>query len=482
MKRTPLFMWTPRLLPLAAALGLAGCMNLAPVHQRPDAPVPATFAADAAGPALQAGDESRAQAQALAWVRSDPLREVIALALSNNRDLQVALLNIERARALYGVQQADLLPTVAASGGGSRTRAAADLTTAGRSQFSNQFNLQAGFTSFELDFWGRVRNLNEAALQQYLQTEESRRNVQLGLVADVSNAWLTLSADLARLQLAQETLRAREKSLALTQRIFELGGTTGLVLAQAQTALETARVDVGTYTSQVARDRNALQLLVGGAVPAALLPGALRPGTHDAAALLPVPAALPSAILLERPDVRAAERGLQAASANIGAARAAMFPTISLTASLGTASNELSGLFDAGNGTWSFAPAIRLPLFDGGRIQANIRVAEVNRQLAVAQYEKAVQGAFREVSDALADRATWADRLGAQKALVDASQKSLDLSQARFNAGTDNYLTVLDAQRTLYTAQQALIGLQLGEQLNRITLYKVLGGAEKLPQ
>lgn len=479
MKANPLI----RVLPLAAALALAGCMNLAPVHQRPDAPVPATLgAADATGPALQASEVARGQAQALGWVRSAPLQQVIALALSNNRDLQVALLNIERARALYGVQQADLLPTVAVSSQGTRARTAADLTTAGRSQLSSQYNVQLGFTSFELDLWGRVRNLNEAALQQFLSTEETRRNVQLGLVADVANAWLTLAADQARLQLAQDTQRGRERSLALTQRIFELGGTSGLVLAQAQSALETARVDVAAFTSQVARDRNALQLLVGGPLPADLWPAALQPGVHEAAALLPVPAPLPSSVLLERPDIRVAERTLQAASANIGAARAALFPTISLTASAGTASNELSGLFGAGNGTWSFAPGIRLPIFDGGRGQANVRVAELNQQVAVAQYEKAVQVAFREVSDALADRATWADRLGAQHALVTASQKALDLSQARFTAGTDNYLTVLDAQRSLYAAQQTLIGLQLAEQLNRITFYKVLGGLQTLPQ
>ena len=482
--------WGAALTALAASAVLAGCVNLAPLYATPPAPVPATVALDAGAAPAQAGDAARAAADALIWVQSPALREVIALALDNNRDLQVALANLERARALYGVQQADSLPTVAATAQGARTRSAADLTASGRAQTTSQFSAQLGFTSYELDLWGRVRNLNAAALQQFLQTAANQRSVEIALVADVANTWLALAADQSRLQLAQNTLATRQKAFALTQRMHELGATSGLVLAQNQTTVESARVDVATFASQVARDRNALQLLVGGPVPPALWPAtpAMRADTQtaptasvtalpQAAALLEILTPLPSSLLLVRPDILAAEHNLRAATANIGAARAALFPTISLTATAGTASNELGGLFAGGNGTWSFAPQIRLPLLDGGRARANVRVADASAQLAVAQYDKTVQGAFREVADALAERAQWNERLQAQAALVAATQKAFDLSQARFKAGVDNYLTVLDAQRSLYTAQQTQISLQLAEQVNRVTLYKVLGGS-----
>ena len=464
----------------AAALSalLTGCVNLAPPYATPTAPVPATVALDTGAALAEAGDAARAAAQALAWVQSPALRETIALALDNNRDLQVALANLERARALYGVQQADSLPTVAATAQGARNRNAADLTASGRAQTASQFSAQLGFVSYELDLWGRVRNLNETALQQFLQTAANRRSVELALVADVANAWLALAADQARLRLAQDTLASRQKAYELTERIHDLGATSGLVLAQNRTTVEVARVDAAAYTALVARDRNALQQLVGGPLPAGLLPAPLDSAeSGDAAALLNVPAPLPSSLLLLRPDIAAAEHGLRAANANIGAARAALFPTIALTATAGTASDALGGLFASGNGTWSFAPQLRLPLLDGGRARANVRVAEAGTQLALAQYDRTVQTAFREVADALAERAQWAERLQAQSALVAATQKAFDLSEARFKAGVDNYLTVLDAQRSLYAAQQSQITLQLAEQLNRITLYKVLGGA-----
>ncbi len=462
---------------LAASAVLAGCVNLAPPYAAPPAAVPATVALDTGAAPAEAGDAARSAAQALAWVQSPALRETIALALDNNRDLQAALASLERARALYGVQQADTLPTVAATAQGTRSRSAADLSAVGRAQTASQFSAQLGFASYELDLWGRVRNLNEAALQQFLQTAANRRSVEIALVADVANTWLALAADQARLRLAQDTLASRQKAYELTERIHELGATSGLVLAQNRTTVESARVDAAAFAAQVERDRNALQLLVGGPVPTALLPAPLdRLEADSAAALLNVPAPLPSSLLLLRPDIAAAENGLRAATANIGAARAALFPTISLTATAGTASDALGGLFASGNGTWSFAPQLRLPLLDGGRARANVRVAEADTQLALAQYDKAVQTAFREVADALAERARWAERLQAQSALVAATQKAFDLSEARFKAGVDNYLTVLDAQRSLYAAQQTQLTLRLAEQVNRITLYKVLGG------
>ena len=476
-RRAPGERVAPWWLTAAIAASLAGCVNLAPLTGTPVAPVPGTVGAGATAAPAQPTAHSLEQAEALAWVQAPQLRQVIALALANNRDLRLALTNIEKARAQYGVQQADRLPTVAASAQANRTRAAQDLTTAGRDQTTSQLVAQIGFVSYELDLWGRVRNLNEAALQQYFLSTENQRNVQVTLVADVANAWLALAADQARLELAQSTLASRRKAFAITQRTYELGATSGLVLAQNQTTVDSARGDVAVYSSQIDRDRNALQLLVGGPVPKALLPGPLASNTPSAAALAELTAPLPSSRLLARPDIQAAEYALRAATANIGAARAALFPTISLTASAGTASNELSNLFGAGNGTWSFVPLVRLPIFDGGRNGANVQVAEANEQLALAQYEKTVQTAFRETADALADRARWAERLEAQASLLAATQKAFDLSEARFKAGVDNYLSVLDAQRSLYAAQQTQITLQLAEQVNRITLYKVLGGS-----
>ena len=483
-----------------ALLALAGCTSLAPDYARPMLPVPATLNATN-GPNGPEGTALAPETGPMGWqefLQEPRLRELVALALQNNRDLRVAVLAIEKARAQYGVEQSNRFPAVGATAAGNRTRTADDLNTSGRSPTSSQYSAQLGFSSYEIDFFGRVKNLNEAALQEFLRTTENRRSVQLSLVAEVANAWLTLDADGRRLQLAQDTLRSRQKSYELTERSHALGAASGLTLAQAQTTVDTARADVAAFTSQVARDRNALALLAGAPVPAALLPDGANPGATasparaasasasvapapslatPAATLLAVPGDLPSSVLLNRPDVRAAEYTLRGAYASIGAARAAFFPSITLTASAGTASNALSGLFDGGNGTWSFAPQIRLPIFDAGRNRANLQIAETARDTALAQYDKAVQTAFREVADALAERATLAERLQAQQSLQAATLKALQLSEARYRLGADSYLPVLDAQRALYSAQQTLIALALAEQANRITLYKVLGGS-----
>ena len=479
MKQQTLTM-RPVMAAVVATALLTAC-NLAPTYQQPAGMVPATVAAQAGAP-VQASEAALSYAQAQAWIQSPQLREVVALALSHNRDLRVALDNMEKARAQYGITRADLLPSITAQGQGTRSRTSAELSPAGQSSVNEQYTAQLGFTSYEIDFWGRVRNLSEAGLQAFLQSEGNQRNVQIGLVADVSNAWLTLAADMARLQLAQDTLASREKAYALTKRMFEIGSTSGLVLAQNLSTVETARVDVAAYTSQVARDRNALHLLVGGAVPAELLPSVQTLAVNDAnnLALLPVPQALPSSVLLQRPDVQAAEHNLRAMNANIGAARAALFPSITLTGSVGSGSRELDTLFGGGTSTWSFMPQIKLPIFEGGRLRAGVQMAEANQRIALSQYEKTVQTAFKEVADALADRAQWGDRLGAQTGMVLATQKAFDLSEARFQAGVDNYLTVLDAQRSLYAAQQTLISLRLSEQINRVTLWKALGGQEAL--
>ena len=473
-----LMMKTSSLAAACTAMLLAGC-NLAPVYKAPELPVPDTVSTTAGAP-VQASEQALQQAQALQWLQSPQLRELVALALTHNRDLRVAVESIEKARAQYGITRADLLPGITAQAQGNRTRTPADLTSSGRSTISEQYSAQLGFASYELDLWGRIRNLSEASLQQFLQSQDNQRNVQIGLVADVVNAWLTLAADQARLKLAQDTLDSRIKAFDLTRRMYELGSTSGLVLAQNQTTVDTARGDVASYTSQVDRDRNTLQLLVGGPVPARLLPASQAlMGDANAAALQAVPTPLPSSVLLKRPDVQAAERNLRAMNANIGAARAAMFPTITLTGSLGTGSTELDGLFGNNNQSWSFIPLVKLPIFDGGRNRAAVQVAESNQRIAISQYEKSVQTAFKEVADVLADRAQWGERLSAQTSMVSNTQKAFDLSNARFKAGVDNYLSVLDAQRSLYTAQQTLINLRLSEQLNRVTLWKALGGEEQ---
>jgi NodT family efflux transporter outer membrane factor (OMF) lipoprotein len=475
---TPILTLRPAAAAVLAAVLLSAC-NFAPTFEQPALTVPERIATSSADP-VQAHADALEFAQAQTWLQAPALREVVALALSHNRDLRIAAENMGKARAQYGITRADLLPGISAQGQGTRSRSSAALSSNGQSTVSEQFTAQLGFTSYEIDFWGRVRNLSEAGWQAFLQSEDNQRNVRIGLVADVSNAWLTLAADMARLELAQSTLASREAAYALTRRMFEIGSTSGLVVAQNLSTVETARADVAAYRAQVARGRNALQLLVGGGVPAQWLPTAQTMASNDAnnLALLPAPTDLPSSVLLQRPDVQSAEHNLRAMQANIGAARAALFPSITLTGSVGSGSRELDALFGNGTGTWSFMPQIRLPIFDGGRLRAGVAVAESNERIAVAQYEKTVQTAFKEVADALADRAQWGERLSAQTGMVQATQKAFDLSQARFQAGVDNYLTVLDAQRSLYAAQQTLITLRLAEQVNRVTLWKALGGQE----
>lgn len=463
--------------PLLLAMLLGGC-TLMPDYHRPEAPVAAHFSGDhsAASPAA-------APAQAVAdigWrdVFTDPvLQKVIALSLANNRDLRVAVLNIEKARAQYGVERAALFPTINASTGVSASRTPADLSTTGKAVTGRDYSATLGFSAYELDLFGKVRSLKEQALQSFLSNAEARRSSQISLIAEVATSWLTLASDQDRLRLAKDTLASQSSSYELTKRSFELGSSSALTLRQAQTSVESARVDVESYTAQVDQDRNALVLLVGKDLPDELLPHGL-PDTALAAAspLATIPPGLPSELLQRRPDIVEAERSLRAANANIGAARAAFYPSISLTADAGTASSRLAGLFKGGSGSWSFVPQISLPIFDGGANQANLDIATVSRDISVAQYEKAIQTAFQEVSDALAQRNTLGRQLKAQEDLVDASDASYRLSQARFNSGVDSYLTVLDSQRTLYSAQKTLIGTRLSRWTNLVTFYKTLGG------
>ncbi len=462
----------PSLLTLALAAALGGC-SLMPAYVRPASPVPQAY------PTPLAETANATAAADTGWrdfFADERLRQLIALALANNRDLRVAVLNIELSRAQNRIQGAALLPTVNASGSAGASRTPADLSGAGQAVTARQYSATLGFSSYELDLFGRIRSLNEQSLQQFLATDEARRSTQISLVAEVAADYLTLAADQEHLKLASVTLQSQSDSYALTKRMAELGAASDLTLRQAQTSVETARVDVARYTAQVALDRNALALVVGTQPPDALLPAGLDDGIKALGAARDLPAGLPSDLLQRRPDVLQAERELRAANANIGAARAAFYPRISLTASAGAGSADLGKLFKSGQGTWSFAPSISLPIFDGGVNKANLDSATASRDIYLAQYEKSIQTAFREVADSLAQRTTLGEQLLAQQALVDATGASYTLSDARFKRGVDSYLSVLDSQRSLYTAQQTLIGTQLSRVSNLVTLYKVLGG------
>ena len=454
---------------LLASTALSACASMAPAYEKPALPIAQAWPdGAAAGQTESAAD--------LAWkdVYQDPrLQGVIQLALDQNRDLRVAVLNIERARAQYRIQRSASLPSLDAGVSGSRGRTPGDLSGTGSAVDTESYSASLGVTAYELDLFGRVRSLNAAALQSYLATAETRRAVQISLIAETATAWATLAADQDLLTVSQNTLKASEESLALTRRRQEGGAANLLEVRQAETLAEQARGDLAAAQTQVLRDRNGLTLLAGTDVPTDLLPQgdlqhlAIR---HD------LPVGVPSEVLGRRPDVLASEHSLQGMNANIGAARAAFFPRITLTASGGSASTELSGLFGGGSGAWSFAPAISLPIFDGGANAANLRVAKVDREIALAQYEKTVQTAFREVSDALAVQTTLNRRLDAATRLLVAAQDAERLSRIRYEQGIDSYLVLLDAQRTRYSAEKALVALWLVRAQTSATLYKALGG------
>jgi multidrug efflux system outer membrane protein len=459
----------------AALVALSGCSTLAPKYARPPASVPEAWPGSAAGPQGAGAPAGRALAD-VPWREffvEGRLRGLIALALENNRDLRVALLNIERSQAQFQIQRAAFFPKIDASAVGSIQRIPEDLSSSGQSMTVHQYTLGVGLSSYELDLFGRVRSLRDQALEQYLATEQAQRSVRISLVSQVAAAYLSLAADRERLSLARETLANQQESFDLTRVRFEAGVSSALDLNQARTILDAARVDIARYTALAAQDENALGLVVGSPVPVELLPHALSETLTSLKDLAP---GLPSAVLLGRPDILQAESRLRGANANIGAARAAFFPRIALTSSAGLGSDQLSGLFSGGSGMWSFVPQISLPIFNAGANRANLKVAKVDRDIALAQYEKAIQTAFREAADALVQLATVDDQLAAQQSLADATAESLRLSAARYERGVDSYLAVLDSQRALYVARQNLIGTRLSRLTNLATLYKVLGG------
>ena len=470
-----------RTITLLLLLGIAnaptGC-TLAPKYTQPKAPVPAGWPTGAAYAETSKTTNALAAAD-LGWqsfFADEKLRQVIGVALTNSLDLRVAALNVELARALYGIRRAELLPAVNAVGSGSRRRETADLSSSGLRQTVESYSANLGVLAWEPDFFGRIRSLKDRALQEYLATEQARRSTQILLISSVANTYLVLAADRESLSLAETTLKSQRDAYGLIKRRYDIGLVTELDLYRAQTQVDAARGDVAQFTQRTAQDENALTLLVGSTVPSDLLPSSLDAVTPPQ----DIRAGVSSDVLLSRPDVMQSEDLLKAANADIGAARAAFFPRISLTAAFGTASSELSGLFKSGSGTWNYGPQVVVPVFDA-RTWSAFKAAKAQQKIAVAQYEKSIQSAFKEVADALAVRGTVNERVAAQQSLVDAVSATYRLSTSRYNKGIDSYLSVLDAQRSLYTAQESLVILRLAKLVNLVRLYAVLGGGGKTP-
>ena len=447
----------------ALALALTACQSMRGPEPVAQASIPEGFLTNtSSGPSIAE--------QGYKDFFSDPrLIQTLDLALANNRDLRTATLNIQRAQQQYQISENNQLPTIGASGGVLRqdTLNSKPMTT---------YNVGLGVTAYELDFWGRVRSLKDNALDNYLATSSARDATQIALVGQVAQAWLNYSFANAQLKLADQTLKAQLESYNLNKKRFDVGIDSEVPVRQAQISVETARNDVANYKTQIAQAQNLLNLLVGQQVPANMLPAQRVTKIANASTFT---SGLPSDLLNNRPDVKSAEYQLSAAGANIGAAKARMFPTISLTGSAGYASTDLSDLFKSGGFIWSVGPSIDIPLWDWGTRKANVKISETDQQIALSDYEKSIQSAFREVNDALATRQNIGDRLSAQRRLVDATNTTYKLSNARFRAGIDSFLTVLDAQRSSYASEQGLLLLEQANLNNQVELYKTLGGGVK---
>jgi len=443
----------------------SGC-TMIPDYHRPGAPVPENLPPGDVGSGLAAAE--------LPWrefIQDAELRQLIELALENNRDLRLAALQVEQVRALYKIQREELYPSLYAGGSGSRSSASTDLLTPGQPRITEVYQANLSLLSWEIDFFGRLRSLSEKALQEYFATDQARRGAQVLLVSSVANGYLALAAERESLQLAEDTLKSQQEAYELVKRQHSEGLIAELDLRRAQIPRDVARTDIARYRQRVSEAEHALQLLVGSSLPTALLPASLA----DVAMPATFASGLSSQVLLQRPDILAAEHQLRAAYATIGAARAAFFPNIALIGSLGTASTELQRLFERGTSTWSFAPQLSMPIFDA-RVWTAYRVSKVQRKIAITQYEKAIQNAFRETADALTLCKNIGEQLNAQKDLVEASEATYRLARVRYEEGTDNFLSVLDAQRSMFSAQQGLISLKLAEHSSRLQLYAALGG------
>ena len=462
-----------RLPVLLAAVALAGC-SMIPDYERPVPPVPDSFpAAGASGASAEA--PAAAELDWRDFLLDERLRKVVEQALAGNRDLRIAALNVERVAALYRIQRAPLSPGFGIQAAGQSYRLPAKMTESGTAETVEQYSVDFGFLSWEIDLFGRIRSLSASALEQYLATAEGERALRASLVAATASSYLRLAADVESLRLAEATIEAQRAALDLVRASSDAGIGSDLELRQAESQVEAARLSRAQIAGALAVDRHALELLLGGALAPELEPA----GLETLVATAGIAAGIPSEVLLGRPDILAAEHRLRAANANIGAARAAFFPRISLTAAIGTLSPELSSLFASGTDTWSFAPLVQAPIFAGGALRANLEATKIEREMAVAMYEKAIQTAFAEVADALALEATLAAQREAQDALVAALQETLRLYELRFRAGMDGYLGVLVAQQALYRSQQASVELHLAERANRVALYKALGGGAR---
>ncbi len=450
---------------IAAATLLAGCGSLVPAREASTAVLRDNF--------RPVGEVKLSADVNTAWdgFFTEPrLRQVVGIALQQNRSLRASAAAVERARAQYGITQADRIPDLDGSVSGTRQR-----TNGASGTTSTSYSASLGLARYEIDLFNRLGSLEGAALARFLAQQETQAAAQISLVAEVSNAWLSLAAEQQRLQLAESLRDSQQRSFALTEKQYQLGAASGLVRARALTAYEGARGEAARSRAAVTQARLQLELLAGQPLPDSLLPvPEAVPGAFTA--LPELPAGLPAELLLQRPDLRAAEQQLQAAAYDVGAARAARFPRITLTGSVGTRSSELDGLFKSGSGFWSLVPAIDIPIFDGGARAAQVQVSEASRQQAIANYEAALQSAFREVADALAVRDSLSERLAAAQAQVLAAEQSLKLAEASYRLGGASQLELLDAQRQLASAQQALVSLRQTEQANRVTLLKVLGG------
>lgn len=449
----------------ALALSLAACQSMRGPEPVAQANIPTGYINYSNGPSI-------AELGYKDFFTDPRLLQVIDLSLVNNRDLRKATLNIQRAQQQYQITENNRLPTIGASG--SVLRQVSPSVDPNNPYSTYQVGL--GVTNYELDFWGRVRSLKDSALDSYLSTQSSRDATQIALIGQVSQAWLNYSFATAQLKLAEQTLKAQQDSYNLNKKRFEVGIDSELPVRQAQILVETARNDVANFKTQIAQAQNLLNLLVGETVPDQLLPKQRIGRITNSNTMM---AGLPSDLLQNRPDIKTAEYKLSAAGANIGAARASLFPTITLTGTAGYASTDLNNMFKSGNFAWSVGPSLNLPIFDWGTRKANIKISETDQQIAVADYEKSIQSAFREVNDALATRQNIGERITAQRRLVDASNTTYKLSNARFRSGIDNFLTVLDAQRSSYNAEQGLLLLQQADLNNQIEVYKTLGGGLK---
>lgn len=457
-------MLTP-LLCASSLLVLTAC-TMAPHYERPASPVASVTSAE---------QQNAAAAADLAWrefYHNDQVQKLIVLALENNRDLRVAALTVEQVRAQYRIQRAALLPTLNATTGGTRQRIPSALSETGESYISQQYNVGVGISSYEVDLFGRVQSLRQGALEQYLASDEARKSAHISLIAEVADAYFTWVANAELLVLAENTLAARESSFDMVKTRVDAGLASELDLSQAATALHTTQIEEALYERQLSESYSTLETLVG--MP--LNSEELKAHWNSDSMLAEFPEVINSDVLLQRPDILQAEHTLRAANANIGAARAAFFPRIALTASYGNASPEFSNLFDSGTRSWAFSPQLTLPIFAWGANAANLDVANLQKDINIARYEKAIQNAFKEVRDGLQAQSTLGVQLKAQQDLVSATGRSYELANLRYERGVDSYLDVLDSQRNYNSAQQNLITTRLNQARNQLTLYKALGG------